>query len=177
MPRRLLREVMLTDEQRAAVERHLRRRDLTARVRERLEMVKGVGLGDGREAIEGWSGRTARTSRRWVRAFARQGIAGLADAPRVGRPAVADPSYREALERAVETPPRELGLPFDAWTSARRSAYLCEPTGVRLTSSWLRHRLARRRFASGRPKHTLKHRQDPDDVARCQEELAAAEKR
>ena len=177
MPRPLLDDVTLTEEQRAEVERHLRRRDLTPRVRERLEMVKGVGRGYGREAIEGWSGRTARTIRRWVRAFARQGIAGLADAPRSGRPAFADPAYLAGLEQAVEMPPRELGLPFDAWTSARLSAYLREQTGVRLTPSWLRHLLARRRFAMGRPKHTLKHRQDPDDVARCKEELAAVEKR
>ena len=122
MPRRLLHDVMLTDEQRAEVEQLLRRRNLTPRVRERLEMVKAVGLGYGREAIEGGSGRSARTIRRGVRAFARRGIAGLADAPRAGRPAFADPASLEALERAVDTPPRELGRPFDAWTPARLSA-------------------------------------------------------
>jgi transposase len=177
MPRPLLHDVTLSAEQRAEVEEHLRRRDLTPRMRERLEMVKAVGLGYGREMIAGWSGRSARTSRRWVRAFVRRGIAGLADAPRSGRPAAADSAYLEALERAADTPPRDLGLPFDVWTSGRLSVYLRKQTGVRLTPSWLRHLLARRRFAAGRPKHTLKHLQDPDEVARCEEELAAAEKK
>lgn len=174
---RAVREVTLSAAQRAEVELLLRRRDLTPRVRERLEMVKAIGLGYRRETIEGWSGRKARTIRRWVRAFACQGIAGLADAPRSGRPAEADAAYLQALERAVDTPPRDLGLPFDVWTSARLSAYLTETTRVRITPSWLRHLLARRRFASGRPKHTLQHLQDPDDVARCERELADAEKK
>jgi hypothetical protein len=64
------------------------------------------------------------------------------------------------------------GLPFDVWTSGRLSAYLAERTGVRLTPGWLRVLLARRRFACGRPKHTLTHLQDPDEVAACAAELA-----
>jgi transposase len=169
--------VRLSEAQRAEVEVHLRRRDLTPRIRERLEMVKAVGLGYDPETIEGWSGRTVRTIRRWVGAFLRQGIAGLADAPRSGRPAAANGAYLQALERAVDTPPREFGLPFDGWTSARLSSYLAATTRVRITPSWLRHLLARRRFACGRPKHTLTHLQDPDDVARCERELVDAEKK
>jgi hypothetical protein len=78
-----------------------------------------------------------------------------------------------ALETAVETPPPRLGLPFDVWTSARLSAYLAETTGVRLAPGWVRALLARQRFVSGRPKHTLKHLQDPEEVALCEAELAA----
>ena len=59
------------------------------------------------------------------------------------------------------------------WTSGRLSAYLAEQTGVRLAPGWLRALLARRRFACGRPKHTLDHLQDPDEVAACEAELAA----
>jgi transposase len=169
--------VVLTEDQRKQLEELLRRRDLTPRVRERLEMAKAVGLGYELERIAAWSGRTARTIRRWVRAFAQRGPAGVGDAARSGRPARVDAAYLEALEQAVDTPPRELGLPFDVWTSPRLVAYLAETTRVRVTPSWLRHLLARRRFASGRPKHTLKHLQDPDDVARCERELAAAEKK
>jgi hypothetical protein len=70
-----------------------------------------------------------------------------------------------------------LGLPFDVWTSARLSAYLAETTGVRIAPGWLRALLARRRFACGRPKHTVKHLQDEAEVAACEHELAAAEKK
>ena len=58
------------------------------------------------------------------------------------------------------------------WTSPRLSAYLAEQTGVRLAPGWLRAILARRRFACGRPKHTLAHLQDPACEAACEAALA-----
>lgn len=118
--------IQVTAKQRAAVAAALQRRDLAPRVRERLEMVKAAALGQDVAAIATWSGRSARTVRRWLRRFA-----ALADAPRSERPPQADAAYRRALT-AVETPPPTLGLPFDLWTSARLSAYLAEQTGVRL---------------------------------------------
>ena len=164
-------------EQRAEVERLLRRRDLPPRVRERLEMVKAAALGQDLAAIATWSGRTVRTVKRWLRRYGAGGAAAVADAPRAGRPPRADAAYRQALERAVDTPPRAVGLPFDVWTSARLSAYLAQTTGVRIVPGWLRVLLAQQDFACGRPKHTLGHLQDPAEVAACQAELAAAGKK
>jgi transposase len=177
MVRAAVRGVVVSNDLRKQLEELLRRGDLSPRVRERLEMVKAADLGYELEQIEGWSGRRGRTIRRWVRAFAQRGLAGVRDSARSGRPAQVDAAYLQALEQAGDTPPRDLGLPFDVWTSARLSAYLAETTRVRITPSWLRHLLARRRFACGRPKHTLTHLQDPADVARCQRELADAEKK
>jgi transposase len=160
-------------EARAAVEAALRRRDLTPRVRERREMVKGVALGQPLADVARWSGRTERTVVRWLRAFATGGSAALADAPRSGRPVRADARSLAALERAVETPPRALGLLFDAWTSPRLSAYLAATTGVRLAPGWIRAVLARQCFRTGRPKHTLGHLQDATARATCEQELPA----
>ena len=112
--------------------------------------------------------------RRWLAAFGAGGLAALADAPRAGRPPKADAAYRAELGRVVETPPRDLGLPFDVWTSARLSAYLAERTGTRIAPSWLRALLQRRRFACGRVKHTLDHLRDPAEVAACEDALKAA---
>jgi transposase len=152
----------------------LRRRDLGPRVRERLEMVKGVALGQPLAAVARWSGRSERTVVRWVRAFLAGGIAALADAPRSGRPVRANAVYLAALAQAVETPPRTLGLLFDAWTSPRLSVHLAETTGVRIAPGWIRALLARQRFRTGRPKHTLGHLQDPVARAVCEEALQAA---
>jgi transposase len=163
----------ISEEQRAQVAEELRRRAVLPRTRERLEMVKAAALGHELDAIVRWSGRSARTIRFWLDRFAVAGVAGLADAPRTGRPARADAAYLAALEQAVETPPRELGFAFDVWTSARLSAYLADTTGVRIAPGWLRALLSRRDFVSGRPKHTLRHLQDPDEVAACKAELEA----
>lgn len=156
-----------------AVEAALRRRDLAPRVRERLEMVKAVALGYPLAAVARWSGRTERTVGRWLQAFADGGVAAVADAPRGGRPPRADAAYLAALERAADTPPPALGLLFDAWTSDRLSAYLAETTGVRIAPGWVRALLARRRYRTGRPKHTLGHLQDATARTACEQELRA----
>lgn len=163
---------LLPDEQ-AAVRAALHRRDLVPRVRERLEMVKGAMLGHDLSAIAGWSGRSEATVCHWLSRFLSGGVNALADAPRPGRPATADAAYLTVLEQTVTTPPRDLGLPFDAWTSSHLSVYLADETGVQIAPGWLRVLLARQRFVCGRPKHTLDHLQDADAVARCAAELAA----
>jgi transposase len=160
-------------EAQAGVETALRRRDLAPRVRERLEMVKAVALGYSLAEVARWSGRAERTVGRWLAAFAAGGVAGVADAPRAGRPPRADGAYLAALERAADTPPRALGLLFDAWTSDRLSAYLAETTGVRIAPGWVRALLARQRYRTGRPKLTLGHLQDAAARTACEQELQA----
>jgi transposase len=163
-------------EQRAAVEGVLHRRELSPRVRERVEMVKAVALGYELEAIATWSGRSVRTVGYWLERFVAGGLAALADAPRAGRPPRATPAYLAALEAAVGRPPRALGLEFDVWTSERLGAYLAEQTGIRLSPGWLRVLLAQRDWVSGRPKLGLRHLRQPAEVAACQAALEAAEK-
>src|SRR3954468_11705366 len=160
--------------QRAEVDQWLRRRDLVPRLRERLELVKAVGLGQDLPTIAQWSGRTERTGRRWLGRYAAGGVAALADAPRRGRPIEADAAYRQATEAALGSAPRTLGLPSDVWPSARLSASLGETTGVRIAPGWLRALLSQWGYVCGRPKHTVKHLQDAAAVAACQAELAAA---
>lgn len=161
-------------EHRAAVEQRLRRVDLSPRERERLEMVKAAALGLDEATIARWTGRTVRTVRRWLDRFVTTGRDALRDAPRSGRPPKADAAYRAALEQAVTTAPRSLGLPFDVWTSARLSASLAETTGVRIAPGWVRALLGAQDFACGRPKHTLRHLQDEADIERFRREVTAA---
>lgn len=153
------------------IEARLRACDVTPRERERLEMVKGAALDWDVAAIATWSGRTEATVRRWLRAFREGGVAALADAPRAGRPRQADADYLSAMETAVATVPRDLGQPFDVWTSARLSAYLAETTGTRIAPGWMRVLLHRQRFTYGRPKHSVAHLQDPAEVAACEARL------
>jgi transposase len=164
----------VSPEQGAAVERELRRRDLAPRLRERLEMVKAVALGQDLATIARWSGRSEATVRQWLGRFAAAGVEALCASLRLVPPPRADAAYRRATEAALGTPPRALGLPFDVWTSDRLSAYLAETTGVRIAPGWLRALLGRWDYVCGRPKHTLKHLQDPTAVAACEEALAAA---
>ena len=169
--------ISVTPEQQATVEALLHQPTLPPRLRARLEMVKAAALGWEWDAIATWSGRRERTVRHWLTRFATGGIAALADAPRSGRPPIADTTYRAALDRAADSDPRTLGLPFDAWTSARLSAYLAEVRGVQIAPSWLRSLLIQHRFRCGRPKHTLDHLRDPEAVAACEVAITEAEKK
>lgn len=161
----------LTDEDRVIVERALTDRTQSARVRERLEMVKGAALGWDIATLVAWSGRSENVVRHWIGIYQTGGLPALSDAPRSGRPAKADEAYLAALAAAVETDPRTLTQDFDVWTSARLSAYLAETTGTRIAPGWLRVLLHREGFANGRPKHTVAHLQDPAEVAACEDRL------
>src|SRR5712692_10375353 len=159
--------------ERPLIEAQLRRRDLTPRRRERLQMVKGIALGQDAATIAAWSGRSLGRIRHWLTRYAQDGIAALADAPRSGRPPKADAIYVAQLAAALTTAPREQELLFDVWTSDRLSAYLAEQTGVRIAPGWLRALLARRDYACGRPKHTLNQLQDEAAIAAFARDLAA----
>jgi len=169
--------IPVTPAQRDEVETMLRQSTLSPRLRESLEMVKAAALGWDWQAIAAWSGRTERTVRHWLTRFTTGGMPALADAPRAGRPHTADAAYHVALDALADRDPRALGLPFDAWTSARLSAYLAETTGVRIAPSWVRTLLIQPRFRCGRPRHTLDHLRAPDAVAACEAEIAEAEKK
>lgn len=169
--------ITISEDEWQEIERALRRRDLSPRQRERLEMVKAVGLGHKALEIARWSGRDAETVRHWIHRYAIGGIAALQDAPRSGRPARADAAYHQALEEAVTTPPPTLGLPFDVWTSGRLSAYLAATTGVQIAPSWMRTLLGRHDYVHGRPKHTLHHLQDRSLTAACADLLTAVKKK
>src|SRR5256714_15538289 len=113
----------ITAEQRAEVETLLRRRDLSARQRERLEMVKAWALGQDLAAIARWSGRTGRTVARWLRRFAQGGPAAVADGPRAGPPPPARAAGRAGAGAGAGGPPRGLGGPVGVWGPARLSGH------------------------------------------------------
>jgi transposase len=160
--------------QREAVEVLLHRRDLSPRVRERVEMVKAVALGYSPAGIARWTGRGERTIRRWLGQFVGRGLEALVDAPRAGRPPKVDVAYAAALEAALAVGPRACGLICDVWTTDRLSAYLAEQTGVRVAPGWLRTVLHRQGYSWGRAKHALRQRRIAAEVAACEAVLRAA---
>ena len=118
----------ITGEQRPAVEAALRQRDLVPRVRERLEMVKAVGLGQDLASVVRWSGRSPRTVRRWVGRF------------------VAGASRPWPTSRGQDA--RQSRMPATGRRPRRRSRPARVPWGSRLTRG---RRRGWRRTWSGRP--------------------------
>jgi transposase len=76
-----------------------------------------------------------KTVRGWITRFNAQGLAGLADAPRGGRPPTYTPEQIGTVIATSLTPPDELGLPFGSWTLDRLAAYLDEACGIAIRRS------------------------------------------
>ena len=79
-----------------------------------------------------------------------------------------------ALEAAVETPPRSLGLPFDVWTSGRLSAYLWRRPGCASPRAGCACCCTGSASPAAGPNTPSTHLQDPAEVAACEEALRVA---
>ena len=131
----LLRLRELTAEEERAIGRLARSRTAPVRVVERARIVDLAAHGWRAPGIAAELGVAERTVRRWVKRVTAQGVAGLEDAPRSGRPATYSPAAVGALVAASVTDPQELGLPFGSWTLDRLAAYLQEEQGIAIKRS------------------------------------------
>jgi len=111
-----VRTVVLTDDQRAALRRMVRANGSPARVVERARIVLLSAQGVPGVQIAERVGCSEPTVIRWRSRFAQHGLAGLADAPRSGKPATIPQAVRdEILAITLTEPPCELGIAH--WSS------------------------------------------------------------
>jgi transposase len=75
------------------------------------------------------------TVRHWVKRFNEEGLSGLKDRPRPGRPATYTAEEVAEVIAASLTNPDDLGLPFGSWTLDRLEAYLNEQKGIPIKRS------------------------------------------
>jgi transposase len=127
----------LTSEEAARLERLAHSRTAPARAVERARIVWEAHQGARVPVITARLGVCAATVRLWLRRFNAQGLAGLADAPRAGRPATYTAEEVGELIAASLTAPQELGLPFARWTLDRLATYLHEHKGIAVKRSRL----------------------------------------
>ncbi len=92
---------------------------------------------------------------RWLKRYLAEGLEGLHDAPRPGRPSEVTEAYRAALLAAVRRRPRSLGLPFSLWTLQRLVDYLAEETGIRVSDETVRRALKHTGIVLSRPQHKI----------------------
>lgn len=91
----------------------------------------------------------------------------------MSRPALATAEYCARLEELIETEPSELGYCFTLWTAKRLLTHLEQETGILLSEDACLL-LQKHKFVYRRPKHDLKHLQDPE--ARAAASLEALKK-
>jgi transposase len=71
----------------------------------------------------------------WVKRFNAEGLAGLEDKPKAGRPPTHSQSVRSALIGLARQKPSSLGYPFKLWTLERLQTAFKEREGVHLSDS------------------------------------------
>ena len=129
-------------------------------VRQRAIAIRLLHLGQSPEQVAQVVMVTPNTIYAWHKRWREQGIAGLRDRHRTGRPNKADQGYVQELERTLELDPRTLGLPFTIWTLNRLRLYLAEKTSILLSYTRFRALMNREGYRWKEPKHDLSHLQD-----------------
>src|SRR5918998_4222585 len=141
---------------------HLYRTTKAPRLRTRAQMVLlSVEQGLKVPQIAAIVRESEATVLRWLKRYLAEGIEGLHDAPRPGRPSEVTEAYRAALLAAVRRRPRSLGLPFSLWTLQRLVDYLAERTSVRVSDETVRRALKQAGILLSRPQHKISS-SDPD---------------
>jgi transposase len=120
----------LTAEEAAELRRRAASRTLPARVVERARMIVLLHAGERVPAVAGRLGVGADVVRGWLKRFNAEGLDGLKDRPRSGRPATYTPEQVGEVIAVSLTNPETLGLPFACWTLDRLAAYLQEVRGL-----------------------------------------------
>ena len=116
----------LTEEERAELRRRAPSRTAPARVVERARLVLGIEAGETAPAVAERLGLGADVVRGWLKRFNADGLAGLEDRPRSGRPTTYTAEQVGQVLATAATGPKRLGLPFGCWTLDRLTAYLHE---------------------------------------------------
>ena len=157
-------------EARTELERRLRARTTEHRAHERLAMIRAVADGATIPPAARALGVHEQTVRTFVTRFVAEGVAGLADRPRAGRPPRLTAADLAAVEARLDA---DAATGARTWTLPQLAAWLAEERGVVVTPGHLGERLKRRGFRWKRTKRTTTHKQtDPDRQAEAAADLA-----
>jgi transposase len=132
-----LRVRAVTTEEVAELKRRAGSHTAPHRVVQRAQIIWASAQGETVPIIASRLGLSALRVRAWIHRFNRDGLVGLADAPRRGRPRRHDETTRGPVLARARTKPRSLGWSFALWTLARRQQALQERHGLRVTPATL----------------------------------------
>ena len=162
--------VTLTDDQRSELRQRTRHAGLTPSTRDRLEMVRLSDTGWSVPRIAHYLGQHEQTVRAWIKAFLAAGFDALPNKPRGGKQSALTPAMLAAVRS-------ELAKGTRTWTAAQLADWIAEHQGVRLSADRVRFHLKRATITWQRTSRSLKHKQDPADVAERQAVLTELAKK
>lgn len=108
------------------------RRSPEARYDHRLHGILLVAQGMSAREVAQLLGDAPRTVAYWVRRFEEEGLAGLVDADRPGRPRRLTEAQLAEIDRALRKTPAEIGLSGNLWDGKTLAAFIEARWGVDL---------------------------------------------
>ncbi len=131
-----------------------------ARQLRRAQMIRLSRLGRKTAEIAQILNVSAACVTQTIHRFNHEGMGGLADKPRPGRPRRARDRYITLLKQAVTTSPQDLGYAFSSWSLPRLREHLFRKTAVLLSPGYLSQLMARHGIVYRRPRHVMGHLRD-----------------
>jgi transposase len=130
---RWMKALTISDQQNMilALQDEIRRND-TSRYDHRLHGVLLVAQGMTCPQVAEVLGDSPRTVVNWVQRFEAQGLAGLSEGERPGRPSRLSEEQLTRVETALRSSPTQFGLPTALWDGPTLSAFLGRQLGVKL---------------------------------------------
>jgi putative transposase len=162
--------ISLTDDQRRDLRARTRQAGLAPSTRDRLEMVRLSDAGWSVPRIARHLGQHEHTVRPWIKAFLAGGFDALPNKPRGGKVSALTAAILESVRAEVARGER-------TWTAAQVADWVAEHHGVRLSADRVRLHLRRAGISWQRTSRTLRHKQDPAEVAERRAVLDALEKK
>lgn len=151
----------LSEAERGELKRRARRE--VGRVSERIRMVLLSDRHYSVPQIAAIYECSEATVRSWLTRFNTEGLAGLADRPRAGRPRRADAAARETIRHQMEQSPAAHGYVFGFWTVATLCQHLANRLDVALSHTVVRQVLRTLDYRWRRPQLALP--EDPQTAA------------
>jgi transposase len=133
----------MTADEVQTLKRWARTRKGAVRLAERARLLLWARQGWRVSDLVRMQGVSEPTVRLWIKRFNAQGLDGLQDAPRSGRPPTDTPEQVADVLAAALTDPKLLGLPFGSWTLDRLASYLHEQRGIAMKRSRIDELLVR----------------------------------
>ena len=110
----------------------------------RAQAVREVVKGQRLQTVSDTLHLTYSALRKWVHRFASQGIQGLVDRPRPGRPAKVTCALAKHLDRLVDDDPFQHGSLSSQWSCQELATALARQTGVQVSRESVREVLKKR---------------------------------
>jgi transposase len=168
--------IQLTNSEREQLRRFLRgSAERGAAMRATAVLLSGNGMNC--QEVAAILGMTDREVRKCRQRWREDGVSGMHEAPRSGRPALADAGFIRLLVRTAKKDPRKMGYAFSRWTTPRLSTFLAQKTGVKLSPHYLSTLLRMHGYTWGKAKRTTRNLADPKEKKTRREMAQEAAKR